>query len=285
MLRARPLWVSMRVSAARALRNAWRGAWRVTHPPHAPPHPRRPPSTQTWNLFHCGVDEQVLNATAHAMHDSGLQAAGYDYVNSDVRERPIPLAPPRCAHARHPLAPPRQDCWMLAARDASGAQVANPAKFPRGFKAVADDIHALGLKAGLYTAKGPNTCAHFAASCDHEVQDAAQWATWGIDVSASPQRSPDLPRCAAPARSTPPPLLARRARSTSRTTRARSACARTARRGRTTRFTTACGSRLRLPAAPWCSPSKASRRTRSSRSGATAMPSALGMTSAPYGRP
>ncbi len=51
-----------------------------------------------------------------------------------------------------------------------------PADSPHGFKAVADEIHALGLKSGLYTAKGPNTCARFAASCDHEVEDAAQWA-------------------------------------------------------------------------------------------------------------
>ena len=48
---------------------------------------------------------------------------------------------------------------MLAARGPNGEQVANPAKFPNGFKAVADFIHSLGLKAGLYTAKGqqPNT--------------------------------------------------------------------------------------------------------------------------------
>jgi len=63
---------------------------------------------------------------------------------------------------------------MNAARDANGYQVANPAKFPQGFKAVADYIHSLGLKSGLYTAKGPRTCAGFAASCQHEVQDAAQ---------------------------------------------------------------------------------------------------------------
>ena len=70
---------------------------------------------------------------------------------------------------------------MNAARDANGSQVANPSKFPNGFKAVADYIHSLGLKSGLYTAKGPRTCAGFAASCQHEVQDAAQWAAWGID--------------------------------------------------------------------------------------------------------
>jgi len=70
---------------------------------------------------------------------------------------------------------------MNAARGPNGEQVANPSKFPNGFKAVADFIHSLGLKSGLYTAKGPNTCAGFAASCNHEVQDAAQWASWGVD--------------------------------------------------------------------------------------------------------
>lgn len=46
------------------------------------PLPSRPRVSQ---LYHCGVSEAVLNATAHSMHDSGLQAAGYIYVNSDVR--------------------------------------------------------------------------------------------------------------------------------------------------------------------------------------------------------
>jgi alpha-galactosidase len=70
---------------------------------------------------------------------------------------------------------------MLAARDANGNQVANPAKFPNGFKAVADFIHSLNMSSGLYTAKGNRTCAGFAASCQHEAQDALQWASWGID--------------------------------------------------------------------------------------------------------
>jgi alpha-galactosidase len=70
---------------------------------------------------------------------------------------------------------------MLAARNAQGQQVADPAKFPNGFQAVTDYIHGLGMKSGLYTAKGPNTCQHRAASCEHEVIDAAQWASWGID--------------------------------------------------------------------------------------------------------
>ena len=71
---------------------------------------------------------------------------------------------------------------MSVNRSATGSQIANPAKFPDGFGAVAAHIHSLGLKAGLYTAKGPKTCAGFAASCQHEVQDATQWASWGIDL-------------------------------------------------------------------------------------------------------
>ena len=90
------------------------------------------------------------------MVDSKLHQAGYEYVNSD-------------------------DCWMLAARDSQGRQIGNPQKFPDGFANVTSYIHSLGLKSGVYTAKGPTTCGGFAASCDHEVIDATQWAAWGID--------------------------------------------------------------------------------------------------------
>lgn len=124
-------------------------AWDVARTP--------PQGFNSWNLYHCGISATVLTDTAQAMHDSGLQAAGYEYVSTD-------------------------DCWMNAARGPAGEQVPQPAKFPHGFKPVADFIHGLGLKSGLYTAKGPNTCAKFAASCNHEIQDAAQWASWGIDL-------------------------------------------------------------------------------------------------------
>jgi len=110
----------------------------------------------TWNLYGCSVTAQILKDTALAMNKSGLQAAGYTYVNSD-------------------------DCWMNKDRDANGNQVANPTKFPDGFQNVTAYIHGFGLKSGLYTAKGPSTCAGFAASCQHEAQDALLWASWGID--------------------------------------------------------------------------------------------------------
>lgn len=125
---------------------------------------RTPPlGFNTWNKFGCSVTGQILMDTARAMVDSGLAATGYVYVNSD-------------------------DCWMLLNRTADGRQIANPDKFPLGFKYVADYIHSLGLKSGLYTAKGPTTCAGFAASCDHEIEDAAQWAEWGIDCASAARK-------------------------------------------------------------------------------------------------
>lgn len=79
---------------------------------------------------------------------------------------------------------------MLAARDANGNQVANPDKFPNGFKFVADFIHSLNMSSGLYTAKGHTTCAGFAASCQNEAIDALQWASWGIDyVKVRPEKA------------------------------------------------------------------------------------------------
>ncbi len=118
---------------------------------------RTPPmGFNSWDFFGCSVNATILINTAQAIVDTGLSAKGYIYINSD-------------------------DCWCLANRSATGHQIANPDKFPSGFAAVTSAIHALGLKSGLYTAKGPNTCAGFAASCDHEYIDAQQWADWGID--------------------------------------------------------------------------------------------------------
>ena len=84
---------------------------------------------------------------------------------------------------------------MLRNRSASGDLVADPARFPGGWPAVTSFIHGLGMKSGLYTSKSPFTCAGFAASCGHEMQDAALFASWEIDYvkedSCGPCRSND----------------------------------------------------------------------------------------------
>jgi alpha-galactosidase len=48
-------------------------------------------------------------------------------------------------------------------------------------KALADYVHAKGLKIGIYSSPGPNTCAGYEGSYGHEEQDARTYAAWGID--------------------------------------------------------------------------------------------------------
>ncbi len=118
---------------------------------------RTPPmGWNSWNKFGCGVSDALVRATADAMVSSGMQAAGYQYINID-------------------------DCWSLTARDASGNLQADPVKFPNGIKAVADYVHSKGLKFGIYGDRGSSTCAGYPGSYGHEVQDANTFAAWGVD--------------------------------------------------------------------------------------------------------
>lgn len=109
-----------------------------------------------WNAFGCNVSAKLIKESAKAMVDSGMKAAGYKYVNID-------------------------DCWMKHSRDANGNLVPDPQKFPNGMKAVADYVHSLGLKIGIYESAGTTTCAGYPGSIGHEKQDAETFAKWGID--------------------------------------------------------------------------------------------------------
>lgn len=118
---------------------------------------RTPPmGWNDWYSSFCGVTAQLVEQTAQAMVNDGMKAAGYDYVNID-------------------------DCWMAPNRDRAGNLVADPSRFPGGIKPVADYVHALGLKLGLYEDAGGTTCAHLPGSFGHEAQDAAAFAAWGVD--------------------------------------------------------------------------------------------------------
>lgn len=109
-----------------------------------------------WYAFQCNLNEQLVEQTADAMVTSGMAAAGYDYVNLD-------------------------DCWLSHQRDSSGNLQADPAKFPDGIKAVADYVHARGLKLGIYEDVGIQTCAGYPGSYGHVKQDAGSFSSWGID--------------------------------------------------------------------------------------------------------
>ncbi|HEX6352206.1 NPCBM/NEW2 domain-containing protein [Actinophytocola sp.] len=123
-----------------------------------PPLAETPPmGWNSWNKFHCDIDEELIRETADAMVSSGMKAAGYEYVNID-------------------------DCWMAPQRDAEGRLQADPERFPSGIKAVADYVHARGLKLGIYSSAGTKTCQGLPASLDHETTDAASFAEWGVDL-------------------------------------------------------------------------------------------------------
>ncbi|KAL1952162.1 hypothetical protein VTO73DRAFT_1311 [Trametes versicolor] len=111
----------------------------------------------TWNHFGCGISEDTILSAAKAMVSNNLTAFGYEYVIMD-------------------------DCWHAAARDPdTGAPVADATKFPNGIKALADEVHGLGLKFGIYSSAGTYTCGGRFGSLDHEEIDAQTYASWGVD--------------------------------------------------------------------------------------------------------
>ncbi|MGW5748785.1 NPCBM/NEW2 domain-containing protein [Amycolatopsis sp. NPDC003861] len=119
--------------------------------------PTPPMGFNNWNTTGCAVDEQLIRDTADIFVDKGLKAAGYEYVNVD-------------------------DCWAEPERDADGRMQANKARFPGGIKALADYVHAKGLKFGIYTSAGTLTCAKTQpGALDHEDVDAQTFADWGVD--------------------------------------------------------------------------------------------------------
>ncbi|MBP5513661.1 MAG: alpha-galactosidase [Bacteroidaceae bacterium] len=109
----------------------------------------------SWNKFGGNINENLIKGIADAIVETGLREAGYVYVNLD-------------------------DCWH-GKRDADGFIHPDPDRFPGGMKALADYVHAKGLKLGIYSDCGTATCAGRPGSLGHEYQDALQYARWGID--------------------------------------------------------------------------------------------------------
>jgi alpha-galactosidase len=115
---------------------------------------RTPPmGWNSWNKFAGRIDDKTVREIADVMVSSGMKKAGYLYVNID-------------------------DTWELG-RDANGNITSNN-KFPN-MKALTDYLHSKGLKAGIYSAPGPKTCAGYEGSFGHEEQDAKTFARWGFD--------------------------------------------------------------------------------------------------------
>jgi alpha-galactosidase len=112
-----------------------------------------PMGWNSWNKFAGRVDDAAVRGMADAMASNGMKEVGYQYINID-------------------------DTWE-AGRDARGNITANT-KFPN-MKALANYVHSKGLKIGIYSSPGPNTCAGYEGSYGREEQDAQTYAAWGID--------------------------------------------------------------------------------------------------------
>lgn len=116
-----------------------------------------PMGWNSWNHFNCHIEEKLIRETAEAMVSSGLAAVGYTYINLD-------------------------DCWAELNRDSGGSLVAKVSTFPSGIKALADYVHSKGLKLGIYSDAGLQTCSQtMPGSLGHEDQDAKTFASWGVD--------------------------------------------------------------------------------------------------------
>jgi alpha-galactosidase len=115
---------------------------------------RTPPmGWNSWNNFKGRIDDPTVRTIADAMVSTGMKDAGYIYINID-------------------------DTWE-GERDSKG-NIRSNKKFP-DMKALADYVHSKGLKLGIYSSPGPDTCAGYEGSYGHEVQDANTYAAWGID--------------------------------------------------------------------------------------------------------
>jgi hypothetical protein len=119
----------------------------------------------SWNNFRVEINEDIIKAQADAMISSGLNEAGYNFINIDD--------------------------GFYGGRDEHGNLLVHPVRFPNGMKALAEYIHAKGLNAGIYTDAGINTCASFwdkdtigsgMGLYGHEVKDLTRYLKeWDYD--------------------------------------------------------------------------------------------------------
>ena len=108
----------------------------------------------SWNHFHCGINEDVVKKTADEFISLGLDKVGYKYVNID-------------------------DCWAKS-RDPNNVIQPDTSAFP-DFQGMINYVHSKGLKFGLYSDAGTKTCAGRPGSLGYEESDANTYAKWTVD--------------------------------------------------------------------------------------------------------
>lgn len=89
----------------------------------------------SWNAYGFKINENIIKSQADAIVSTGLMDAGYIYLNIDD--------------------------GFFGGRDSEGHLLIHPTRFPNGMRPIVDYIHAKGLKAGIYSDAGKNTCASY----------------------------------------------------------------------------------------------------------------------------
>jgi alpha-galactosidase len=116
-----------------------------------------PMGWNSWNVYGEDIDEARILAIANAIVDSGMKDAGWEYVMLD-------------------------DGWQKNRGSRFLYELDHhPDRFPRGIKFLADYVHERGMKFGIYSGPGVETCAGYTGSAGHEAEDAQLFASWGVD--------------------------------------------------------------------------------------------------------
>jgi hypothetical protein len=102
-----------------------------------------PMGWNSWNAFGTDLNEEKVRGAAQTILDTGLASLGYRYINLD-------------------------DGWWHKRRTTDGRLQIRTSLFPSSaiggaaqtsFKPFTDDLHAMGLKAGIYSDIGRNACS------------------------------------------------------------------------------------------------------------------------------
>ncbi|HWI94191.1 MAG TPA: putative Ig domain-containing protein [Flavisolibacter sp.] len=130
-----------------------------------------PMGWSSWYAYYDRITDKIIRQTTDLMIETGMADLGYSYVNLD-------------------------DCWAISAPNnkmmllgdttrygiarKNDGSINTNRHFP-DMKSMTTYIHSKGLKAGIYSSPGPQTCMNFEGSYKHEAQDAKQFAEWGFD--------------------------------------------------------------------------------------------------------
>ena len=129
--------------------------------------PLPPMGWNSWNCHSTSVNADKIRIAADAMVASGLADHGWQYVNIDD-------------FWQNNREEGKHDATLSGEARRSDGTIAVNGRFS-DMKGLVDYIHGKGLKAGIYSSPGPETCGGCTGSYGHEESDAKTYADWGFD--------------------------------------------------------------------------------------------------------